>query len=76
MANEKPQGAKSSLKNSTIYLYGLGEFGYNFVYTFYSYYVYTSLLQFVGVSAAVAAALYSALSLGLSSSLCLSQAVS
>ena len=62
MANEHTQAMKPSLKNSVIYLYGIGEFGYNFVYTFYSYYVMTSLLNYVGVSAAVAAALYSALS--------------
>ena len=56
MANENNQAMKPSLKNSTIYLYGIGEFGYNFVYTFYSYYVMTSLMNYVGVSAAVAAA--------------------
>ena len=62
MENQKAQGMKSSLKNSTIYLYGLGEFGYNFVYTFYSYYVMTALQQYVGVAPAIAATLYSVLS--------------
>ena len=62
MAKEQNPAMKTSLKNSTIYLYGLGEFGYNFVYTFYSYYVMTSLQQYVGVAPAVAALLYSVLS--------------
>ena len=59
---EKPEGMKPSLKNSTVYLYGIGEFGYNFVYTFFSYYVMTYLLNYTGVGPALAATLYSLLS--------------
>ncbi len=61
MGKGKSAGQKASLSNLTVYTYGMGEFGYNFVYTFFSYYVFVFLQQFTGVSPIVAATLYSSL---------------
>ncbi len=51
-------GIKPSLSNLTIYLYGLGEFGYNFIYTFFSYYLMFFLATFSGLPPTTVAVLY------------------
>lgn len=62
MKQQSNTGFKPSLSNKTIYLYGLGEFGYNFIYTFFSYYLMSFLTTFTGLPTATAAILYTVVS--------------